>query len=46
MTSKTGIARTKATWNPVAGCSVVSPDCTHCYAMVPVVVRIATFGGG
>jgi protein gp37 len=21
------------TWNPVRGCSVVSPGCTHCYAM-------------
>ena len=21
------------TWNPVVGCSVVSPGCTHCYAM-------------
>src|ERR1700684_689651 len=24
---------TDATWNPVAGCSVVSPGCTNCYAM-------------
>jgi protein gp37 len=22
-----------ATWNPVAGCSVISPGCTNCYAM-------------
>ena len=21
------------TWNPVVGCSIVSPGCTHCYAM-------------
>ncbi|MGE3245064.1 MAG: phage Gp37/Gp68 family protein [Beijerinckiaceae bacterium] len=21
------------TWNPVVGCSIVSPACTHCYAM-------------
>jgi protein gp37 len=21
------------TWNPIVGCSVVSPGCTHCYAM-------------
>ncbi len=21
------------TWNPIAGCSVVSPGCTKCYAM-------------
>ncbi|MBS0219179.1 MAG: phage Gp37/Gp68 family protein [Proteobacteria bacterium] len=24
---------TDATWNPVAGCSIVSPGCTNCYAM-------------
>jgi protein gp37 len=24
---------TEATWNPVAGCSVLSPGCTNCYAM-------------
>ncbi len=24
---------TEATWNPVAGCVMVSPGCTHCYAM-------------
>ncbi|MCK5273637.1 MAG: DUF5131 family protein [Alphaproteobacteria bacterium] len=24
---------TEATWNPVAGCTVVSPGCTNCYAM-------------
>jgi len=24
---------TDTTWNPVRGCSVVSPGCTHCYAM-------------
>lgn len=24
---------TEATWNPVVGCSVVSPGCTNCYAM-------------
>lgn len=22
-----------ATWNPIVGCSIVSPGCTHCYAM-------------
>lgn len=21
------------TWNPIVGCSIVSPGCTHCYAM-------------
>ena len=24
---------TEATWNPVAGCSIMSPGCTNCYAM-------------
>ena len=24
---------TEATWNPLAGCSVLSPGCTNCYAM-------------
>ena len=24
---------TDATWNPVAGCSVLSAGCTNCYAM-------------
>ena len=24
---------TEATWNPIVGCSVVSPGCTNCYAM-------------
>jgi len=24
---------TDATWNPVTGCSVLSPGCKHCYAM-------------
>jgi protein gp37 len=29
---KTGIEWTEATWNPVTGCSKVSPGCAHCYA--------------
>lgn len=24
---------TDSTWNPVAGCTIVSPGCSHCYAM-------------
>lgn len=32
MADKTGIEWTDATWNPVRGCSRVSPGCVHCYA--------------
>ena len=24
---------TDATWNPIVGCSVISPGCQRCYAM-------------
>ncbi len=34
MTGKSAIEWTEQTWNPVAGCSLVSPGCTNCYAMV------------
>jgi len=33
MADKTGIDWTDATWNPIVGCSIVSPGCTNCYAM-------------
>lgn len=33
MGDKTGIQWTDATWNPIAGCSILSPACTNCYAM-------------
>jgi protein gp37 len=33
MGANTAIEWTDATWNPVGGCSVTSPGCTHCYAM-------------
>lgn len=29
----TSIEWTDKTWNPIVGCSVVSPGCTNCYAM-------------
>mgnify|MGYP000706328432 CR=1 FL=1 len=32
MADKTGIEWTDATWNPVTGCTEVSPGCDHCYA--------------
>ena len=31
--SKTKIEWTESTWNPIAGCNVISPGCTNCYAM-------------
>src|SRR3954453_7657838 len=31
-TANSGIEWTEATWNPVTGCSKVSPGCAHCYA--------------
>ena len=33
MGSKSSIEWTEATWNPVVGCTVISPGCTNCYAM-------------
>jgi protein gp37 len=32
MSDKSRIEWTDATWNPVTGCSKVSPGCAHCYA--------------
>jgi hypothetical protein len=33
MADHSHIEWTDATWNPITGCSVVSPGCTNCYAM-------------
>ena len=33
MAALSDIEWTEATWNPVAGCSIISPGCTNCYAM-------------
>jgi protein gp37 len=33
MGSSSDIEWTDATWNPVAGCAILSPGCTNCYAM-------------
>lgn len=33
MAETSSIEWTDATWNPITGCSVVSPGCTNCYAM-------------
>jgi len=31
--AQSDIEWTEATWNPIAGCTVLSPGCTNCYAM-------------
>jgi protein gp37 len=41
--SETSIEWTDATWNPVAGCSVVSAGCTNCYAM-RMAARLSAMG--
>ena len=33
MGNNSAIEWTEATWNPVVGCTVLSPGCTNCYAM-------------
>jgi protein gp37 len=32
MSKETGISWTNSTWNPLRGCTEVSPGCAHCYA--------------
>lgn len=32
MSAESSIEWTDATWNPVRGCTKISPGCTHCYA--------------
>lgn len=41
----TSIEWTDATWNPVAGCSVITPGCTNCYAM-RMAARLEAMGVG
>jgi protein gp37 len=41
---KTSISWTEQTWNPIVGCSIVSPGCTNCYAM-KMAARIESLGG-
>ena len=41
MADNTHIEWTDATWNPITGCSVVSPGCTNCYAMKLAGTRLA-----
>lgn len=41
--SRSSIEWTEATWNPIAGCTVLSPGCTNCYAM-RMASRLAAMG--
>jgi protein gp37 len=41
MSDTTAIEWTDATWNPVTGCSKVSPGCAHCYAETLALTRLA-----
>ena len=43
MATNSRIEWTEATWNPVAGCTIVSPGCTNCYAM-RLAARLAAMG--
>jgi protein gp37 len=36
---------TDATWNPVSGCTIISPGCTNCYAM-RMAARLESMGHG
>lgn len=41
MADHTSIEWTDATWQPITGCSVISPGCTNCYAMKLAGTRLA-----
>lgn len=43
--TRSGIEWTEATWNPIAGCTVLSPGCTNCYAM-RMAARLTAMGQG
>lgn len=40
MGDNTKIEWTDATWNPITGCDIESPGCTHCYAMTLAGTRL------
>ncbi|MEX2081333.1 MAG: phage Gp37/Gp68 family protein [Dehalococcoidia bacterium] len=44
MAVSSSIEWTQATWNPVAGCTPVSPGCLNCYA-ARMALRLASIGG-
>lgn len=41
MADNSKIEWTDATWNPITGCSVLSPGCKHCYAMLLAGTRLS-----
>jgi protein gp37 len=43
MADRSGIEWTEATWNPIAGCSMVSTGCTNCYAQ-RLAARLSVMG--
>ena len=43
MGDKSAIEWTDATWNPVTGCTKISPGCKHCYAE-RLAVRLQAMG--
>jgi protein gp37 len=43
MATNSSIEWTDMTWNPMAGCTIISPGCTNCYAM-RMAPRLAAFG--
>ena len=43
MATGSRIEWTEATWNPIAGCTIISPGCTNCYAM-RLASRLASMG--
>lgn len=45
MAGLTDIEWTDATWNPVSGCTIISPGCTNCYAM-RMAARLQAMGHG
>ena len=44
MSDGTKIAWSDATWQPIVGCSKVSPGCANCYAE-KMAARLAAMGG-
>jgi protein gp37 len=39
MSTNSRIEWTEATWNPILGCTKVSPGCDHCYAITQATIR-------